>query len=100
MLSTFVASMELVALFLMATRKIPQLKIMSSGGVRKACADIQVVESMEAYVNQETVLSNKGNKAQFITLLSRYLESDDQTVINSTGDADTNNYCFLYPSNS
>lgn len=44
---------------------------------------------MEAHVNQETFLSNEGNKAQFILLLSRYLESDAQTVHNSTGDADT-----------
>ena len=44
---------------------------------------------MEAHVNQETFLSNEGNKAQFISLLSRYLESDAQTVHNSTGDADT-----------
>ena len=33
--------------------------------------------------------SNEGNKAQFILLLSRYLESDAQTVHNSIGDADT-----------
>lgn len=57
--------------------------------VKKSCADIQVVESMEAYVNQETFLTNEGNKAQFITLLSQYLECDGQTVFNSTGDADT-----------
>ena len=58
--------------------------------VRKACADIQLTESMEAHVNQETFFSNEGNKAQeFISLLSRYLESDAQTVHNSTGDADT-----------
>ena len=57
--------------------------------VRKACADIQLTESMEAHVNQETFLLNEGNKAQFITLLSHYLKSDAQIVHNSTGDADT-----------
>ena len=56
---------------------------------RTACADIQLAESMEAHVHQETFLSNEGNKAQFISLLSRYLESDGQRVHNSTGDADT-----------
>ena len=44
---------------------------------------------MEAHVNQETFFSNEGNKAQFISVLSRYLESDSQSVHNSTGDADT-----------
>ena len=44
---------------------------------------------MEAHVHQETFLSNEGNKAKFISLLSRYLESDGQRVHNSTGDADT-----------
>ena len=57
--------------------------------VGKACADIQLTESMEAHINQETFFSNEGNKAHFISLLSRYLESDAQTVHNSTGDADT-----------
>ena len=56
---------------------------------KKACADIQLIDSMEAHVNQETFLSNEGNKAQFISLLSRYLKSDGQIVHNSTGDADT-----------
>ena len=42
---------------------------------RTACAHIQLAESMEAHVHQETFLSNEGNKAQFISLLSRYLES-------------------------
>jgi len=56
---------------------------------KKACADIQLIDSMEAHVNQETFLSNEGNKAQFIFLLSRYLKSDGQIVHNSTGDADT-----------
>jgi len=55
----------------------------------KACADIQLVESMEAYTNQEVFLSNEGNKVQFISLLSKYLQSDGQVVYNSTGDADT-----------
>ena len=50
---------------------------------------IQLTESMEAHINKETIFSNEGNKAQFISLLSRYLESDAQTVHNSTGDADT-----------
>lgn len=53
------------------------------------CADIKVVETMEAYFNQETFLSNEKNKAQFITLLSQYLEADGQTTIVSSGDADT-----------
>ncbi|XP_065911780.1 uncharacterized protein [Dysidea avara] len=57
--------------------------------VKKACADIQLIESMEANVNQETFLSNEGNKAQFISLLSCYLKSDAQAVHNSPGDADT-----------
>ena len=56
--------------------------------VRKACADIQLSECMDAYLNQET-FSNRWNKAQFISLLSRYLVSDAQIVYNSTGDADT-----------
>ena len=41
--------------------------------VRTACADIQLTESMEAHVHQETFLSNEGNKAQFISLLSPLL---------------------------
>ncbi len=57
--------------------------------VKKACAHIQFSESMKAHVNQETFLSNEGNKSQFILLLSHYLESDGHTVHNSTGDADT-----------
>ncbi len=55
---------------------------------KRACADIQLIESMKAHVNQETFFSNEGNKAQFISLLSRYLTSDGQIVHNSTGDAD------------
>ncbi len=47
--------------------------------VRKACANIQLKG-----LHQETFLSNEGNKAQFNSLLSLYLESDGQT-----GDADT-----------
>ena len=57
--------------------------------MRKACADIQLTESMEPHINQETFLSNDGNKDQFISLPSRYLESDALTVLNSTGDADS-----------
>ena len=57
--------------------------------VKKACADVQLNESMEAYVNQEVFLSNEGNKVQFISLLRWYLQSDGQVVHNSTGDADT-----------
>ncbi len=38
----------------------------------KACADIQLHESMKAHVDQETFLSNAGNKRQFIVLLSHY----------------------------
>ncbi len=57
--------------------------------VRKACADIQLLESMQAHINQETFLSKEGNKAQFLSLLCRYLEFDGHAVHNSTGDADT-----------
>lgn len=85
----YVQGMETVALFLTATSKVHRLRTMSIREVRKACADIQLTESMEAHVNQETFLSNEGNKAQFITLLSHYLKSDAQTVHNSTGDTDT-----------
>ena len=53
--------------------------------VQKACADIQLTECMEAHANQEKFFSNQENKAQFISLLSRFL-SDAQTVYNSTGD--------------
>lgn len=55
---------------------------------RKACADIQLTESVKAHANQEVFLTNQHNKAQFVTLLSKYLHSDSQTVYNSTGDAD------------
>ena len=51
-----------------------------------AAADIQL---RVAHVVQETFLSNKGNKNQFILLLSHYLVSDGRTVHTSTGDADT-----------
>ena len=57
--------------------------------VKKACADVQRIESMEAHVNEEVFLSNEGNKVQFISLLRCYLQSDGQVVHNSTGDADT-----------
>ncbi len=57
--------------------------------VGKTCADIHLTESMEAYVNQQTFLSNKKNKSQFISLLSHYLEANSQVVKQSTGDADT-----------
>jgi len=57
--------------------------------LKKACADVQLIESMEANVNQEVFLSNEGNKSQFISLLSRYLHSDGQSVHNSAGDTDT-----------
>ena len=53
--------------------------------VGKACADIQVSESMEAHVNQQTFLSNERNKSQFISL-SHFLEADAHIC---TGDADT-----------
>ena len=57
--------------------------------VNKACADIQLHASMKAHVDQETFLSNDGNKSQFILLLSLYLVSDGHTVHTSTDDADT-----------
>ena len=57
--------------------------------MRKACANIQLTESMKAHVNQETFLLNERNKALFISLLSDYFESDSQTVQNSTGAADS-----------
>ncbi len=54
--------------------------------VGKTCADIQ---PMEAYVNQQTFLSNEKNKSQFISLLSHHLEANSQVVKQSTGNADT-----------
>ena len=57
--------------------------------VGKACADIQISESMEAHVNQQTFLSNERNKSQFISLLSHFLEADAQVVDICSGDADT-----------
>ena len=47
---------------------------------QKVCADIQVIECMEAQANRETFYSNKDNIAHFILLLSCYLKSDDQAV--------------------
>ena len=44
---------------------------------------------MKAHVDQETFISNEGNKIQFILLQSHYLESDGHTVHTYTGDADT-----------
>ena len=41
------------------------------------------------YSSQEKFLSNENNKTSFITLISKYLEEDDQTVIKCDGDADT-----------
>ena len=48
--------------------------------VKKACADIQLSAFMKAHVDQETFLSNEGNKSQFISLLSHYLESDGHSL--------------------
>ena len=56
--------------------------------VTKMCADIQLSESMDARVNQQTFLSNEWNKTQFILLLSHYLEENSQVVCQSAGDAD------------
>ena len=44
---------------------------------------------MKAHVDQETFISNEGNKIQFILLQSHYLVSDGHTVHTYTGDADT-----------
>lgn len=52
-------------------------------------ADIQLIESMTAQINQHIFLSNKRNKSQFISLLTHYLKADAQIVHNCTGDADT-----------
>ena len=41
------------------------------------------------YSSQEKFLSNENNKTSFITLISKYLEKDDQTLIKCDGDADT-----------
>ncbi len=57
--------------------------------VHKACADIQLAESMRASVDQQIFLSNMKNKSQFITLLSHCLRADGHIVNDSTGDADT-----------
>ena len=56
--------------------------------VTKMCADIQLSESMEARVDQETFLGNEQNKSQFIAVLRHYLEDNSQVVAQSTGDAD------------
>ena len=56
--------------------------------IKKACGDVQLLESMEVHVNQEVFLSKEGNKVQFISL-RQYLQCDGQAVYNSTGDADT-----------
>ena len=53
------------------------------------CAEIQLSESMEALINQQTFLFNERNKSQFITVLSHYLKADNQSVHQSAGDADT-----------
>lgn len=56
--------------------------------VGKTCADIQLIESMTAQINQHIFLSNKRNKSQFISLLTHYLKADAHVVHNCTGDAD------------
>ena len=55
----------------------------------KVSADIQLSESMEALVNQESFLANERNKSQFIKLLSCHLKADNQVVHQCSGDADT-----------
>ena len=53
------------------------------------CQDIVINESNVFYSSQEKFLSNENNKTSFITLISKYLEEDDQAVIKCDGDADT-----------
>ena len=44
---------------------------------------------MQAHHNQQIFLSNESNKSQFISLLSKHLETDGNIVHIADGDADT-----------
>ena len=56
--------------------------------VKIISAEIQLLESMEARVNQQTFLANEKNKSKFIQLLCQYLEANFHVVKQSRDDAD------------
>lgn len=57
--------------------------------VCKTCADVHITGSMHIHHDQEMLLTNERNEAQFISLLARYLEADGHIVHIDIGDADT-----------
>ena len=55
------------------------------------CSNVVIVESNKVQFSQAKFLSNEHNKSELISLITKFLRDDSQTVINCVGDADTKN---------